>query len=155
VSGAHGPRAGLSAFVMRRETEKPGGSVGDWMSKAPIAVGEDTTIRDAVSLMQGADVRHLLVLDGPVLTGILSSRDLRRLLTRDLDSPLLTEPVRAIMSEGAASVEPQTPLITAARLLLEHRIGALPVRQGEDIVGIFTIPDALEALLAIAEGPGA
>jgi acetoin utilization protein AcuB len=140
---------------MRLDGKGPGGSVADWMSKAPMAVVEDTPIRDAVSLMQGAEVRHLLVLDGPVLTGILSSRDLRRLVTRDLDSPLLAGPVRSIMSEGPVSVAPETPLVTAARLLLEQRIGALPVRQGERIVGIFTIPDALEALLAIAEGPGA
>jgi len=140
---------------MRLDGTGPGGSVADWMSKAPMAVVEDTPIRDAVSLMQGAEVRHLLVLDGPVLTGILSSRDLRRLVTRDLDSPLLAGPVRSIMSEGPVSVAPETPLVTAARLLLEQRIGALPVRQGERIVGIFTVPDALEALLAIAEGSGA
>ncbi len=140
---------------MRLDGKGPGGSVADWMSKAPMAVVEDTPIRDAVSLMQGAEVRHLLVLDGPVLTGILSSRDLRRLVTRDLDSPLLAGPVRSIMSEGPVSVAPETPLVTAARLLLEQRIGALPVRQGERIVGIFTVPDALEALLAIAEGAGA
>jgi len=140
---------------MPLEATGPGGSVGDWMSKAPMGVVEDTPIRDAVSLMRGAEVRHLLVLDGPVLTGILSTRDLRRLVTDDLDSPLLAGPVRSIMSEGPVSVAPETPLVTAARLLLEQRIGALPVRQGERIVGIFTIPDALEALLAIAEGPGA
>ena len=140
---------------MRTEVRGAGGSVGDWMSKAPMAVLEDTPIRDAVSLMQGAEVRHLLVLDGPVLTGILSSRDLRRLVTGDLDSPLLAGPVRSIMSEGPVSVAPGTPLVTAARLLLEQRIGALPVRQGEQIVGIFTVPDALEALLALAEGSGA
>ena len=140
---------------MRTEVKGAGGSVGDWMSKAPMAVREDTPIRDAVSLMQGAEVRHLLVQDGPMLTGILSSRDLRRLVTRDLDSPLLAGPVGSIMSEGPVSVAPETPLVTAARLLLEQRIGALPVRDGERIVGIFTVPDALEALLAIAEAPGA
>ncbi len=140
---------------MRTEVKGAGGSVGDWMSKAPMAVREDTPIRDAVSLMQGAEVRHLLVRDGPVLTGILSSRDLGRLVTRDLGSPLLAGPVGSIMSEGPVSVAPETPLVTAARLLLEQRIGALPVRDGERIVGIFTVPDALEALLAIAEASGA
>jgi len=139
---------------MRPQVKEPGGSVGDWMSKAPLAVTEDSPIRDAVSLMQGAEVRHLLVLDGSVLTGILSTRDLRRLVTPDPTSPLLAGPVRSIMSEGPVSVAPETPLVTAARLLLENRIGALPVRQGEEIVGIFTVPDALEALLALAEGPG-
>ncbi len=137
---------------MRRDEEGSGGSVGAWMSKPPMAVVEDTPIRDAVALMQGADVRHVLVFEGPVLTGILSSRDLRRLVAGDLGSPLLAGPVRSIMSEGPVSVAPETPLIMAARLLLEQRIGALPVRQGEQIVGIFTVPDALEALLAIAEG---
>ena len=132
-----------------------GGSVGAWMSKAPMAVGEATPIREAVSLMQRSELRHLLVVDGTVLTGVLSSRDLRRLVMRDLDSPLLTGPVRSIMTEGPVSVAPETPLVTAARLLLERRIGALPVRDGERIVGIFTVPDALEALLAIAEGAGA
>jgi CBS domain-containing protein len=140
---------------MRPEANGPGGSVGDWMSKAPMAVGEGTSIQDAVSLMRSAEVRHLLVYDGPVLSGILSSRDLRRLVTRDLASPLLAEPVRSIMSEGPVSVAPETPLVTAARMLLEQRIGALPVRQGERIVGIFTVPDALEALLAIVEGSAA
>jgi CBS domain-containing protein len=125
------------------------------MSKAPMAVGEGTPIRDAVALMRGAELRHLLVVDGEVLTGVLSSRDLRRLVMRDLDSPLLAGPVRSIMTEGPVSVAPETPLVTAARLLLEQRIGALPVRDGERIVGIFTVPDALEALLAIAEGPTA
>lgn len=137
------------------EAKEPGGSVRDWMSKPPMAVPEDTLISQAVAHMQRVDVRHLLVMDGPVLTGILSSRDLRRLVTRDLDSPLLAGPVRSIMSEGPVSVAPDTPLVAAARLLLERRIGALPVRQGEQIVGIFTVPDALEALLAIAEGAGA
>jgi CBS domain-containing protein len=53
------------------------------------------------------------------------------------------------------SVAPETLMVTAARLLLEHRIGALPVRDGDRIVGIFTVADALEALLAMVEGPGA
>ena len=49
---------------MRTEVKGAGGSVGDWMSKAPMAVREDTPIRDAVSLMQGAEVRHLLDIEG-------------------------------------------------------------------------------------------
>jgi acetoin utilization protein AcuB len=132
-----------------------GGSVADWMSKPPIAVSEETPIRQAVAHMQRGEVRHLLVMDGPVLTGIVSSRDVRRLVTDDPSSPLLTGPVRSIMSEGPMSVTPDTPMVTAARLLLENRIGALPVRDGERIVGIFTVADALEALLAGTEGPGA
>jgi CBS domain-containing protein len=57
------------------------------------------------------------------------------------------------MSEGPVSVGPDTPMVAAARLLLEQRIGALPVRDGEQIVGIFTAADALDALLAMVERP--
>jgi len=119
-----------------------------------MAVTEATPIGMAVARMQSARVRHLLVMDGTVLTGIVSSRDLRRLLTRGEGSPLLAEPVRTIMSEGPVSVAPDTPMVVAARLLLDQRIGALPVRDGEQIVGIFTVADALDALLAMVDGAG-
>lgn len=132
-----------------------GGSVRDWMSKAPLTVPEEMVIRAALAHMQSAEVRHLLVADGPQLTGIVSNRDLRRLVTRDLRSPLLSEPVRSIMTEGPVTVPPETPATVAARLPLEQRIGALPVREGEHIVGIFTAADALEALLAMVDRPGA
>lgn len=132
-----------------------GGTVGDWMSKPPVAVAEDTTVGAAVALMDRADVRHLLVMDGPVLTGILSNRDLRRLVSHEPGSPALAAPVRSIMSEGPVSVGRGVPMTVAARLMLERRIGALPVWDGEQVVGVFTAADALEALLAIAEGPRA
>ena len=74
---------------------------------------------------------------------------------RDLRSPLLSEPVRSIMSEGPVTGAPDMPVISAARLLLEQRIGALPIRDGEHIVGIFTVADALDALLAMVAGLGA
>ena len=132
-----------------------GGTVGDWMSKPPVAVAEDTPIRAAIARMEHADVRHLLVMDGPVLTGVVSSRDLRRLVAHASSAPELAAPVRSIMSEGPVSVGRAVPMTVAARLLLEHRIGALPVWDGERVVGVFTATDALEALLVVAEGPRA
>jgi len=140
---------------MTPEIGARGGTVGDWMSKPPVAVAEDTTVRAAVALMDRADVRHLLVMDGPVLTGILSNRDLRRLVGHEPGSPALGVPVRSIMSEGPVSVGRGVPMTVAARLMLERRIGALPVWDGEQVVGVFTATDALEALLAIVEGPRA
>ena len=132
-----------------------GGTVGDWMSKPPLAVAEDTPIGVAIARMEHADVRHLLVMDGPVLTGIVSSRDLRRLVAHGSGAPELAAPVRSIMSEGPVGVGRTVPMTVAARLLLERRIGALPVWDGERVVGVFTAADALEALLVIAEGPRA
>jgi acetoin utilization protein AcuB len=104
--------------------------------------------------MRTEEVRHLLVMDGDRLTGIVSNRDVRRLLEDPARPACLGDPVSRIMTEGPVTVAPETEVTVAARLLLEAKIGALPVRDGDEIVGIFTKSDALEALLALAEGPG-
>ena len=53
-----------------------GSAVRDWMSRNPVAVQAASPIGAAVALMHGAEIRHLLVMEGDRLTGILSSRDL-------------------------------------------------------------------------------
>lgn len=136
---------------MIQESQPPHGNVSNWMTRAPSAVPEECSIGLALAQMQRDGVRHLLVLDGERLSGILSNRDVRRLVLADPARSLLSGPVRAIMTEDPLMVAPDTPVTRAARLLLEHRIGALPVRDGSGIVGIFTTADALEALLAVAE----
>jgi acetoin utilization protein AcuB len=55
------------------------------------------------------------------------------------------------MSEDSVTIAPETPVTVAARVLLERRIGCLPVRDGETIIGIFTRSDALDALLSALE----
>ena len=140
---------------MQREAQARHGAVSDWMTRAPITVPEECPVRLALGQMQRDGVRHLLVLDGDRLSGILSNRDVRRLPLDDPGPSLLGGPVRAIMTEDPVTVAPETAVTVAARLLLEHRIGALPVRDGDEIVGIFTTADALEALLAVVENPSA
>jgi acetoin utilization protein AcuB len=93
----------------------------------------------------------LVVVDGDRVTGIVSSRDLRRLLEDPSRPPRLSDPVRRIMTEDPVTAAPEMPVTEAARLLLERKIGALPVRDGDEIIGIFTTSDALEALLALAD----
>lgn len=129
-------------------------TVRDWMSHPPITVAEECPIHRAIGQMRTARVRHLLVMDGDRLSGVVSNRDLRRLL-EDPVHAALDQPVRRIMTEGPVTVAPELPATAAARLLLEHGIGALPVRDGDAIVGIFTTADALESLLALADGPAA
>jgi CBS domain-containing protein len=103
--------------------------------------------------MESTGVRHLLVVDGDRLTGIVSNRDVRRLFGSATCPAPLTEPVSRIMTEGPVTVPADTPIAVAARLLLDGRIGALPVREAERVVGIFTAADALDALLALVEAP--
>jgi len=122
------------------------------MTRKPATVPEDSPIGAALARMQSAEIRHLLVMDGERLSGIVSNRDVGRLAG---DASLLSAPVSRIMTEDPVTVAPETPVSAAARVLLEMKIGALPVRDGDDIVGIFTTADALEALLATVDGPHA
>lgn len=129
------------------------GTVRDWMTHKPVSIPVDCPIEVALGHMRSAAVRHLLVMDGDRLTGIVSNRDVRRLLEETAHPARLSEPVSRIMTEGPVTVAPETPVAVAARLLLDAKIGALPVRDGDEIVGIFTKSDALEALLALVERP--
>jgi acetoin utilization protein AcuB len=135
-------------------TEPRFGTVRDWMTRQPETVPVDCPIKAALGRMQDHEIRHLLVVDGDRLVGVVSNRDVRRLLAADRP-PAITDPVDRIMTEDPFTVAPETPVTTAARLLLERRIGGLPVRDGDEIVGVFTTSDALEALLSVVERPGA
>src|SRR5262249_33853047 len=129
------------------------GTVRDWMTREPAAVAEDCSLEAALERMRHAGIRHLLVFDGDRLSGVVSNRDLKRLVEGRL-SPRPVAAVSRIMTENPVTVAPDPAVTVAARLLLEMKIGALPVRDGDEIVGILTISDALEALLAMLE-PGA
>ena len=136
---------------MPERPEERFGTVRNWMTREPATVGEDCPISTALGRMRSGEIRHLLVHDGERLSGIVSNRDVRRLAMTAAGAPLLAEPVSRIMTENPVTVAPEEAVTVAARLLLEMKIGALPVRDGEDIVGIFTTSDALEALLAMLE----
>ena len=127
------------------------GAVRDWMTKQPATVAPDCSIGAALGRMRRAEVRHLLVVEADRLVGIVSHRDWSRVQAGKPLDDWEGQPVTRIMSEDPVTVAPETPVTAAARVLLERRIGCLPVRDGGAIVGIFTTSDALEALLSALE----
>ena len=129
------------------------GTVRDWMSREPVTVTPEASVEHVIRLMRARAIRHLLVMDGERLAGIVSNRDVRRLLLGGEHSIPPSAPVRQVMTESPVTVSPETPLTVAARELLDRKIGALPVVEGDRPIGILTKSDALEALLAWAEGP--
>lgn len=136
-------------------SEEAVGHVRDWMSARPITVSPLCPLDEVVHIMRARGIRHLLVADADQLVGIVSSRDVRRPLT-DRGTPITSAtPVSQVMTESPVTVGPDLPLTEAARLMLDRKIGALPVIEGEQLVGILTKSDALEALVVWAEGkPG-
>jgi acetoin utilization protein AcuB len=132
------------------------GTVGDWMTPNPTTVSPETSIGEVAHLMRTQGIRHVLVLDGEILVGIASNRDVRG---RSLEQPSdlsARSPIAKVMTEAPITVSVETPLTEAARAMLDRKIGALPVTDDLRLVGILTKADALEALLAWAERePGA
>jgi CBS domain-containing protein len=121
------------------------------MTKHPATVAPDSSIGVALARMRRAEVRHLLVVDADRLVGIVSNRDWCRTEPGETPGGWDDQAVASIMTEDPVTVAPETPVTVAARVLLERKIGCLPVRDGERIVGIFTTSDALEALLSPLE----
>jgi CBS domain-containing protein len=124
------------------------GQVRDWMSRSPVAVPPDRPVASVIRLMRSEGIRHVLVVEGDRLVGIVSNRDVRALLTDDEPPVLPTSPISRVMTENPVTTSPDAALADAARAMLERKIGALPVLDGVRVVGILTKSDALEALLA-------
>ena len=131
------------------------GTVGDWMTRNPVAVAPQTPVGEAIRLMRTEGIRHVLVVDEEALVGIASNRDLRG-HTLDQSGDISSQtPIARVMTESPVTVSAQTTLTEAARAMLDRKIGALPVTDDLRLVGILTRADALEALLAWAErAPG-
>ncbi|MBI4609263.1 MAG: CBS domain-containing protein [Candidatus Rokubacteria bacterium] len=127
------------------------GSVRDWMSRRPVTVSPAWVAERVVRLMEARGIRHVLVVEEARLVGILSNRDVRRLL--EIDPGLRPRaPVAQIMTENPVTMAPSALLLEAARAMLDGKIGAIPVVDDERVVGILTMSDVLEALVMWAEG---
>ena len=133
--------------------------VKDRMKRDPVTVKKDDSFRYALKLIRKEGIRHLPVLDGKKLVGIVTDRDLRQaapspattLEVHELNYLLERLKVEAIMTKKAITVAPDTGLLDAAKLLMAHKVGCLPVVEQEELVGIITEGDLLRALVEFQE----
>ena len=134
------------------------------MQYAPLTAHPEDLVSQAHHRMHRADVRHLPIVaaDGTLL-GLLSDRDLQQAGASTLpplsryEAPLLlmTMLVKDIMRTDVITVGGETTLADAGQLLLEHKIGCLPVLHYDGtLVGIVTVTDLLRAYIAFQK-PGA
>jgi len=129
--------------------------VGQRMSPRPVSIGPSTSLAEARALLHAHRIRHLVVLEGERLVGIITDRDIRQAsLPRPPDQPHFNgDPMMDLVRTGQAmtkeviTVTPDTPLEHAATLMILHRIGGLPVVEDERVVGIITETDILGAFL--------
>jgi acetoin utilization protein AcuB len=136
--------------------------VRELMTGAPITVSPDTAIFDARQTMLKERIRHLLVVEGGRLTGIVTDRDIRLNLPSQATSLSVWEvnhllarlTVGQVMTKSVIITGPDQEARAATRLMLEHKIGALPVLDGEHLIGILTETDLLRAFARDPEPAG-
>lgn len=120
--------------------------VAEIMNRNPITVTPDTPVGKALKIMQQHNIRHLPVMENDFMVGWVSARTLREVL---LASLLETITVGDVMVEAPISVSPETTVEEAARLVHEHKIGGMPVLDGEKLVGVITVHDLLSAFISM------
>jgi CBS domain-containing protein len=133
--------------------------VSDAMTRSPIAVPEDASVRSALELLETMEIRHLPVVDGHgFLVGLVSERDLhafyapRRELAGDWAAKArenLDLPVSRIMLVRPIVVEDDAPLERAVEILLREKVSAVPVVHGGKLVGIVSFVDLLGLLVKV------
>jgi acetoin utilization protein AcuB len=120
--------------------------VGQIMSQKIVTISPDKRVGQALKLMQKHQIRHVPVMEHDRMVGWITSRDLREVL---LASMLEEIKVGDVMVQAPLSVTPDTEVEEAARLIHEHRIGGMPVMQGEKLVGVITMLDLISAFIAM------
>jgi len=116
--------------------------VGKHMTEEPVTIKSDDMLETAREKMQKGNFRRLPVVEDEKLLGIITDRDLRQ-----YSGHLQHTKVNSAMTEELHTISPQTTLEEAAKQLLEHKIGGLPVMEGKRLKGIITTSDILEAFL--------
>jgi acetoin utilization protein AcuB len=122
------------------------------MTRDVISVHPDTPLLEVQNLLKQHGFRHLVVVDDDgVLSGVLSNRDVLKALSPFLntnaetqrDVRTLAQPARNLMNKTPYPVTPDTSAQEAASVLLDGAISALPVVEGDELVGIITTKDLL------------
>ena len=118
--------------------------IAQLMTPNPVTVGLDVTLATVKSIMEAGKFRRVLVVEGGKLAGIVTERDLR-----EHYGYLPSTRVTAAMRTRVITITPNHSAEDAARLMVEHKIGGMPVMDGDRIVGILTASDLLKAFVRV------
>jgi len=127
------------------------------MTKSVVTVAEDTSFYEISKILKEQGIRHLPVLTGDKVVGMISDRDVKLASPSIVTSfskgeiNYLLDKVKAkdIMHHSALTVIPETTIEEAAKLMLDNKVGALPVVKNGKIVGIICETDILEVFVEV------
>ena len=135
--------------------------VREYMTPNPITITADVSVTQALRIMRDKKVRRLPVLDGKgKLVGIVSDKDLLHaspspatsLAVWEMTELLVKLKVEKVMSREVVTVSEDLPLEEAARIMVDRRIGGLPVMREQALVGIITETDLFKVLMELLGG---
>lgn len=131
--------------------------VSDWMTKKVFTVKPDDSISEAAKLSKEKDVKHLPVVRGGKVIGLLSDRDIKEYVPSkatsldvyELHYLLAKTKVKEVMKRNVITTPRNTPIEEAAMIMHDKNIGCLPVVDGESLVGIISDHDIFRVLVDI------
>ncbi len=125
-------------------------TIQKYMTTSPETIGADQTLAKAEKTMLALKIRHLPVLDGGRLVGILSDRDIKLVASfKDVDPEKVQ--VSEAFSEDPYTVSPNATLSEVCAEMASKKFGSALVVDNGKLVGIFTWVDALTALNQLLE----
>ncbi len=131
-------------------------TITELMTPDPVCVFAEDPLSDVYAIMAEQDIRHVPVIDSDGrLEGIISQRDLMKYALFAFDELNVLEKkanladlsARAVMTPDPETITAEVPVREAARLLLDNKIGCLPVTDGRKIIGIVTESDFVKQAL--------
>ena len=112
------------------------------MTTQPVTATPDTTVDQALAIIETRKLRHLPVLDADeVIVGIVSEKDLLRAPGDD--------PISSVMTRDVITVTEYTAIEEAARIMADHKISSLPVVRNGRLIGIITETDLFKIFLEL------
>jgi CBS domain-containing protein len=118
-------------------------TVGDLMTARVVAASPDDPVTDTAAAMIRRNVGSALIMQGRILAGILTERDVLRAVASGSD--LRNSPVSAWMTEDPEPASPDTTVEDATQLMLLHGFRHLPVLEGREVRGVVSLRDLAAA----------
>ena len=127
------------------------------MKKELVTIGKDERMTTAKKILQEKNIRHLPVVDGKKMVGLVTNMDIRRaeaspatsLEIRELHYLLDKLKVGEIMTRNVITIPPDISVEEATTLLHDNKIGCLPVVEDGNLIGIITEQDVMEILIEV------
>ncbi|MEZ4368875.1 MAG: CBS domain-containing protein [Kofleriaceae bacterium] len=120
-------------------------TVSKYMSTSPVSIGPAQSLATAHKLLREHEIRHLPVLDGGRLVGLLTSRDMYLVEAFETIDAEATK-VADVMSSNVYATSPDAPLDDVCAEMAEFKYGSAVVVQNQKVVGIFTTVDVCRAM---------